>query len=666
MPVACPKCEGALDPAMHPRAMPDTLSVGVTSLSWKFAACAGLLTACAASAPTPVIVHSQVSVVILPSPDQLPFDPSDARLAEATSQLSALAGHPVVFEFDVALLPDWRSDFQAMLIESIENVAHDLDALKTGHGAVFAHGVPLLERVVSRYDAQVPHSPEPHFDPAAHALVLVGPANHWGVERGYVEAALEDEYARWIGEHFATARARDLPASDQATYFDFLTDFRIRRAWAQAYAKQLEGRPREPDAEAVVGVVDLSAVVPRSAGKLNEQVRKWILRQASEFADAYNHEEERVAAQPAGSMWRRAEGAWVGWLNAHVAGMTAEEKRDLLRHVFVRTRGADGQYRASPTAFPGFDRFAFGLAIADAWARSGHARSDRPPAEDELYEATLCVPKTDPDGREYAPRCDYEWYRDALDDPATTRRLTDALLARKDLDLTRAVLGAIASMPRGGDKLASLFSILNAFDVDDAAWEAAFRVVADRYAEGGDADRWLDLARRVWPGHAARHPVLLYALVQVDRYGDGDKIGWSRFAETFGAPLDAKEFAAYLDQGGRAWSLARVLWPALSRGWSRGAVLVPRLDAYLSDTRAHAYDYRDPGAAIHSIATRLCEEGDIADMAQLAAYFRNRTASHPGESYAQAFEDQNDCKGAPTRRTPSHPTSSGTPLRVKP
>jgi hypothetical protein len=645
----------------------DTLSVGVTPPSWIPAACASFLAACAASAPTPVIVHSQVSVVILPSPDRLPFDPSDARLTEATSQLSALAGHPVVFEFDVALLPDWRSDFQEMLIASIENVARDLDALKTSQPAAFAHGAPLLERVVSRYDAQVPHSPEPHFDAAAHALVLVGPAHHWGVDRGHAAQALEDEYARWIEERFATARARDLPASDQATYFDFLTDFRIRRAWVEAHAKQLEGRPREPDAEAVVGVVDLSAIVPPSAGKLTEQVRKWLLRQASEFADAYNHEEQRVATQPPGSMWRRAEGAWVGWLNAHVATMTAEEKRNLLRYVFVRTRGADGQYRASATAFPGFDRFAFGMAIADAWARSGHAkRTDRPPAEDELDESTLCVSKTDPDGKEYAPRCDYEWYHDAIDDPATTRRLTDALLARKDLDLTRAVLGAIASMPRGGDKLASLLSILNAFDVDDAAWEAGFRVIADRYAEGGDADRWLDVARRVWPAHPARHPVLLYALVQVDRYGDGDKVGWSRFAETFGTPLDAKEFAAYLDQGERAWSLARVLWPALSRGWSRAAILVPRLDAYLSDTRVGLYDYRDPGEAIRSIARTLCDEGNVADMAQLAAYFRNRTASHPGESYAQAFDDQSDCKRAPARVAPSRPASSGAPLRAKP
>jgi hypothetical protein len=343
--------------------------------------------------------------------------------------------------------------------------------------------------------------------------------------------------------------------------------------------------------------------------------------------------------------------------------MTAGEKRDLVRYVFVRTRAADGQYRASPTAFPGFDRFGFGLSIADAWARTGHAgRADRSPGEEELFEATLCVPKTDPDGREYVPRCDYEWYRDALDSPATTRRLTDALLARKDLELTRVVFGAVASMPRGGDKLASLFTLLQAFDGDDAAWGAGFRVVADRYSEAGDADRWLDLARRVWPAHAARHAVLLYALVQVDRYGDSDKIGWSRFAQTFGSALGASEFGAYLDQGVRAWSLARVLWPALSGGWSRAADIVPRLDAYLADGRVRSYDDRDPGAAIRSIAEKLCDEGNVADMGFLAGYFYHRLAAHPGETYAQAFADQAGC----AKRALSRPAPPRGPIRVKP
>jgi hypothetical protein len=621
------------------------------------------LAGCVGAPPTTVVVHSQVSVVILPSPDRLPFDPADARLTEATAQLSALAGHPVVFEFDVALLPDWRSDFQDMLIESIENVARDLDALKTSEPAVYRHGAPLLARVVSRYDAQVAHAPEARFDAATHTLTLTGPANHWGVDRGYVQSVLEDAYTQWIGERFEAVRARDVSVSDQAAYFEFLTDFRIRRVWRRIHARQLEGRPREPDAEAVVGVVELSAVVPPSAGALTEQVRTWILEQTSDFADAYNHEEDRVAAQPPGSPWRRGESAWIAWLNAHVASMSAAEKRNLVRYVFVRTPGDDGTVRASATAFPGFDRFGFGLSVADAWARSSHAgRADRPPAEDELFEATLCVPKTDPDGREYAPRCDYEWYHDALDDPATTRRLTDALLARKNPDLTRTVFGAVASVPRGGDKLALLFSLLNAFDGDDSAWTAAFRVIADRYAEGGDADRWLDLARRTWPAHAGRHAALLYALVQVDRYGNSDQIGWSRFAETFGAPLDAREFAAYLDQGARAWSLAHVVWPALSRGWSRAAVLAPRFDGYLADVRVRAYDDRDPSGAIHGIAVKLCDEGSVADMTQLAAYFHHRIASHAGETYAEAFDDRTDC----AKNSVAHPAPPKGPLRGKP
>ncbi len=315
-----------------------------------------------------------------------------------------------------------------------------------------------------------------------------------------------------------------------------------------------------------------------------------------DFAGAYDHDGERVVALPAWSRWRRAEGAWVAWANANLAAMTAEEKLALVEWVFVRTRGTDGVYHAASFAFPGFDRFAFGLSIADAWARAGHPRGgEQPPGQLALFAAVVCPIDVAVDGATSSiGRCDYVWYRDALDDAATTRRLMDALLAHKDLDLVQAVFTAIDFMPAPGDKLASLFSLTHALDADDAAWRRAFRVIADDRAEAGEAPRWTDEARRQWAGHSARHGTLLYALAQVDRYGDGDKVGWDRFGDTFGAPLDARDFGAYLDEGVRAMSLAHVVWPALSPGWSRAAVLVPRLDAYLDDPAARRYD--SPGS----------------------------------------------------------------------
>ena len=610
--------------------------------------CALLLAACAAATPQAVVVQSHVSVVILPSPDELPFDPAEARLAEAGAQLEALAGHPIAFEFDVALLPDWRVAFQDLLDASIESVARDLDQLKRDKPLLFARGAPRLERVVSRYDAAVDRS-SATFDPAAGVLTIVGPARRWGVARGEASEALEDEYARWEATRWGTAHAQDVPAAERRGYFEFLTN-RPERA-------RDPREPREPDADAVVGAVALSSLVGSSDPRLAADVRAWLLGEVQDFAGAYDHDEALVVALPAWSRWRRAEASWVAWVNSRLPTMTDEEKLGLVESVFVRTRGTDGVFRAASFAFPGIDRFAFGLSIADAWARAGHPRGPgQPPAQLDLFAAVVCPRSAGPDGTvSSVGRCDYVWYRDALDDPATTRRLTDALLARKDLDLVEATFTAVDHMPADGDKLASLFSLARALDADDAEWRRAFHVIADGRAEAGDAPRWLDEARRQWPSHPSRHGALLYALAQVDRYGDSDTVGWPRFAGTFGAPLDARDFAAYLDEGVRAMSLAHVVWPALSPGWSRAAVLVPRLDAYLADPATRRYDEQDPGHALGAIATRLCAEGGVADMAQIRAYLAGRVATHPGEDYAAIF-DSKECarrSARPTARAPA-------------
>jgi hypothetical protein len=265
-------------------------------------------------------------------------------------------------------------------------------------------------------------------------------------------------------------------------------------------------------------------------------------------------------------------------------------------------------------------------------------------------------------------RCAYEWYRDALGDGATTRRLTDALLARKDLDLVEAVFSAVDFMPATGDKLGRLFSLARALDADDAEWHRAFRTIADSQmaiagansqmaiagaidSEGSDVARWVEEARRQWAAHPTRHGALLYALAEVDRSSDVDKVGWHHFAATFGAPVGARDFTAYLDEGGRAMSLANAVWPALSPGWSRAGVIVPRLDAYLADPALH--DQQDPEHALGAVAARLCAEGAAADMAQMRAFFQRHAASHPGEDYAALFTETKRCVRAPATHAPS-------------
>jgi len=617
-----------------------------------------VLGGCASASPAPVVISNRVSVVVLPAPDELPFDPRDVRLAQATAQLTALAGHPITFEYDVALLPDWRAGFQDMLVSSVEDVARDLDRLRVREPPVFAHGAPLLGRIVARYDARAVGRAAHALDAGARVLMLTGPANGWAVERGIVEVALEEEYQRWADERWGEAAADAVAQGDRRAYFEFLTDYEVRSAWRKRHETTLkqkpERAPRSPDIAALRQVVRLAELVGSSDGALAADIRAWLLQQVGEFADAYNGEADLVLASAASSPWHRAEAAWVAWLNAHLGSLGDEEKTKLVQHVFVRARGSDGHQHAARWAFPGFDRFAFGLSIADQWLRTGRVSDGAMPASlRDLVGAIVCPRSVDERGVAFfAGRCDYVWYEDALDDATSTRRFLDALLARKDPRLVEAAFAAIDYMPSGDDKLATLFALARSLEGDETCWRAAFRVIADERAEGGDADRFMDEARRIWRSGPSRHGVLLYALAQVDRYGSHDKVGWDRFADLFGQSLGPQDFAAYLDEGVRAVSLAEVPWPALGRGWSRAAVVLPRLDAYLADARAKQYDSGDPSRAVGNLARKLCEEGNVADMAQLASYFERRLAGHPGESYAPAFEDTANCAKAPARSLP--------------
>jgi hypothetical protein len=603
------------------------------------AGAAGLsLAGCASATPEAVVVQNHVSVIIEPSPEELPFDPNNVKLDQASAQLAALAGHPVAFEFDIGQVPDWKAGFQDVLIGSIESVARDLDELKRDHPLIFERGAPRLERVVAHYDPAVVDGASAKVDLTTGVLTLTGPARQWAVPGGQTAEALQDEYSRWEADRFATVRAQDVPPSERRSYFEFLTNRRDPPA-------RDPREPREPDPDAVVGAVALSSLVGDSDPRLAADVRAWLMIVVRDFASAYGTDGERVVALTPRSRWRQAEASWVAWANARLATMTDEEKLALVESVFVRARGADGVDRAAPFAFPGFDRFAFGLSIADAWARAGHPKGSGPPSSQlELFSAVVCPKSIAADGAvSSAGRCDYAWYRDALDDGATTRRLTDALLARKDLDLVAAVFTGVDFMSAGGDKLELLFSLARSLDADDALWRRAFHVIADDRAEGGEVARWMDEARRQWAARPPRHGVLLYALAQVDRDADGDNVPWERFASKFGAPLDARDFAAYLDEGVRAVSRAAVVWPALSPGWSRAAVLVPRLDGYLSDPATRLYDHQDPERALGTIAERLCAEGALADMAQIRAFLARRIATHPGEDYAPIFAESKKC-----------------------
>ena len=86
-----------------------------------------------------------------------------------------------------------------------------------------------------------------------------------------------------------------------------------------------------------------------------------------------------------------------------------------------------------------------------------------------------------------------------------------------------------------------------------------------------------------------------------------------------------------LDQSDHAFWNAHEVWPALSRGWSRAAPLVSRLDAFMDRWRAFSMASQAIDA-IGRIVSKMCDEKAAGDLAQLHAWVQRRTAAHASEA----------------------------------
>ena len=139
-------------------------------------------------------------------------------------------------------------------------------------------------------------------------------------------------------------------------------------------------------------------------------------------------------------------------------------------------------------------------------------------------------------------------------------------------------------------------------------------------------------AERIWAALPDRRGTALYLMARADEdldpYYADDR--WGTFDRRFGAAVSAEEFAAMLDVSPLAIEVASVVWPALSKGWSRGEVVARRLDAFLDDTgragrhrRAAREDRpRNPEARVRGAAHRA----DIAPLHAVLARPRGAVA----------------------------------------
>ena len=608
-----------------------------------------------AGAPQHVQVNNDVAVTITPTPDTLPFDPRGARLREATDRLSGIVGHVIAFQFDAALLSQWRSGFEEQLITSIESVARALVAWKKDEPDGFVHSAPLLRRVECHYSALAEESKAAldadggvlRVDQAAHATSLV--------PEGLVYEALEKEHDAFLERTFREGTPDGVAPASRRAYFAFLVGTR------PGYGALYEGRFREaqskldavgklaasPHADVILKVLRLDALAHGSDADLEARARAWLWEQLSWYTYRYSGDQKELSQIGTGTLFRRAEAAFGAWLAAELPRASDEEKLQAAKH-FFSSELVSCQRRACTVradVFPGVDIFAFGLGIVDDWLRAGRPLEGGAGKRAELMDSIVCPFGRDETGKRSRSRgCSAGWLQRAVADDAGRKRLAEALDARGDAVLTDDVFANLRWSP-----VDATLALFHALDRNKPSWKAAATTLGEVQIDDA-REAILAEASAIWKDAPARRGTALYLVAQAkagyDRsYGDSY---WGGFARSFGASIGEAELGGMLDQSPAAMVHVPELWAGLAKGFSRVDVLAPRLDAWIGDaTQPRSGDRL---RVVSAIVGRLCDDGATGDLGKLNAYLQRRVAAHPGEQRALTILLRDTASGGCTAR----------------
>lgn len=587
---------------------------------------------------------ADVRIVFTQRPPELPFDPEDARLRASQAQLAELLGHPLVFDIDAALLPQWRGSFRYLLVEAIENVARDVRHVKEREPEAFSAQLSKLQRIECRYVATRP-SRRSELTPDGSTLRVLTTADDGDlVPRGLVLGHVRRAYETAQKERFGKESAQSVGKSERAAYFDDLT---------HRYDKGQGSLAESVRADAIRSAIDLDGQT--GSGELRTKIRHWLANDAADFfSSAYIHRGAEVKAYGPSSRFRGAERAFATWVDTTQKALPEDDRLALLKHLYPRPFTQDrepGRFTVS-FAYPGMHRDAILFDVIDEWIADGHrqpdgrSRSGRPisatplPVPKELHEWVVCPrPKSFEGPRILGPHCDDTLYDRAQEDPGVAARLSSTLISKKDAILTETVFANLAQSKRVEFAIAQWHRLEDARDDGDA--RIAAQVMAELAEQEAPELLVAEARARV---RSQDRGAGLYLLAVVDRYAK-TKVDWASFGKTYG-PIRDVDFTQFLATGPHAVTLVPVIWPALETGVKKAAPLVAVYDAFRKAPETARYDMQDPWKAWRTIHGDFCRDGLMNEITVLRGYYTSRQTGDPenGHIYADFLEETSPAK----------------------
>ncbi len=579
------------------------------------------------------MISNDVAITFSPAAPDVPFDPHSARLAQATRQLTAALGHAVALQVDVALVTPFRSSLEDALADAVEHLTRDVTSLRERRPRAFAREATRLARVSCRYSALTDHR-SARLDAASSTIIVEEPASGELLEDGVVAEALENDYEAWLDASLSALPPESVPPGEWDDYFEWASHTRPAPAPADGHTpSDQEKFDADPRGESLARMTRFARVAGGGATPLARKIDEHLVAETYYLLLAYENDATLVRRAAPGSLFRRAESGWVAWLNWRMPALEDRAKVTVADRIFDAHTDSEAGVPFTER-FRGFDAFAFGLGVADAWARAGHPTEGADgDARFELMDQVVCPVLRRPDGTHDRNRgCAGRWFKLALTVPALTARLASALGQRGDALLVETLFANF----KYGDA-APVVTLWRALAPYPPAWRTASQVVIEELlADGRKKADLVGEAERVWAALPDRRGTALYLMAKadagLDAYYADDR--WGTFERRFGAPVSPAEFAAMLDASPLAIQVASVVWPALSKGWPRGDVLASRLDRFLDQPIARGGVGEEPARTVRSLLERVCAEGSSADLARLHAVLVQRASRSATEASA--------------------------------
>jgi len=568
-------------------------------------------------------------------------DQSDPRLKKAIADSEALLGHSLEIRLNLEQLPKGHYFCDDLFERYIGLIPKDIAFVKERSPAIFGYGAPALKIIDLDYDG-TSSSDDVHFDRAKGTLRVVMSGRSYLIPSNVISFAFSKEYESWVIAHFSGADPEKVAVAEYALYLDFLENV----AW--------QGRdlPRsrlvkgfdladDPKYETILKMLRLVSVAARKDAKIAAAGRDWLAARHDDFGRAYLHNPAPVAKASSTSAFKRAERAWVDWINVAFDGFSDKVKTRILPDMmgYCVPFNNDEGIVWNDLAYPGLKLYDMGFAIIDRWLKAAHPGRGAHGIGDDTQLALFMavaspVEHTSPIywNVEVTERRK-NWYFHAMRSEALKKRLLTDILARKDKAFTEVAFANILSFSSTGEQQrrndrrnewADILFFWRGLETDHEQWKVATHLIA--YHNGPAV---YDEAVKLWRRYPWTHGQLLYVLAVMTH--SSKSVPWDDFGRIFGSMVSAEDAKEFLDTGHLAVSVLPEMWPALGKGWSRAAILVPHLDRFLEDSLAGAYGFGAPIPRIEEVVRKLRAEHASADLSKLHDYFKKRIVEHPSE-----------------------------------